>query len=384
MQAKEEKKRVQALTDSDECLLECEPTGHRILVVDDEKDIRELMEIAITSRGHHCTIVPDGEAAIHMMRDEQPEVVITDVEMPNMDGVELTKRIKAEFTADVIILTGYAPQHAYAEFIEIGASDFVRKPVTPSEVIARLERVLAERCLKAESLSAHQKLVAAHEALQASYLDTIHRLVVATEYKDEDTGDHIVRIGRLGALLAKRRGLSDREVEHIGFAAPMHDIGKIGIPDHILLKPGKLTAEEFEIMKTHTTIGARILSKSKSEIIRCAQQIAISHHERWDGSGYPQGLAGERIPITGRIVALADTFDALTSRRPYKEPYPLEQTLAIMQQSRGSHFDPDLLDLFMASIDDIVAIKKEVQDIAPGQLGNFLLSARDREDLHLQ
>jgi len=384
MQAKEEKQRVQALTDSDECLLECEPTGHRILVVDDEKDIRELMEIAITSRGHHCTIVPDGEAAIRMMRDEQPEVVITDVEMPNMDGVELTKRIKAEFTADVIILTGYAPQHAYAEFIEIGASDFVRKPVTPSEVIARLERVLAERCLKAESLSAHQKLVAAHEALQASYLDTIHRLVVATEYKDEDTGDHIVRIGRLGALLAKRRGLSDREVEHIGFAAPMHDIGKIGIPDHILLKPGKLTAEEFEIMKTHTTIGARILSKSKSEIIRCAQQIAISHHERWDGSGYPQGLAGERIPITGRIVALADTFDALTSRRPYKEPYPLEQTLAIMQQSRGSHFDPDLLDLFMASIDDIVAIKKEVQDIAPGQLGNFLLSARDREDVHLQ
>ena len=384
MQSKENKRLVQEPVGSDECLLECQPSGHRILVVDDEKDIRELMEMAIRSRGHHCTVVPDGKAAIRLMREDEPEVVITDVEMPNMDGVELTRRIKAEFTADVIVLTGFAPQHAYAKFIEIGASDFVRKPVTPSEMIARLERVLKERCLKAESMSAHQKLMAAHEDLQDSYLDTIHRLVVATEYKDEDTGDHIVRIGRLSRLLAKRRGLPDRKVEHIGFAAPMHDIGKIGIPDHILLKPGKLTTEEFEVMKTHTTIGARILSKSKSDIIRCAQQIAISHHERWDGSGYPQGLAGERIPLTGRIVALADTFDALTSRRPYKEPYPLEQTLDIMHQSRGNHFDPDLLDLFMDNIDDIVAIKKEVQDIPPGQLGNFLLSARDRENLHLK
>jgi putative two-component system response regulator len=353
-------------------------------VVDDEKDIREVMEIAITSKGHHCTLVPDGEAAIRMMRQLQPEVVITDVEMPNMDGIELTRRIKAEFTADVIILTGFAPQHAYAEFIEIGASDFVCKPVTPSEIIARLDRVLKERCLRAESMSAHQKLVAAHEELQESYLDTIHRLVVATEYKDEDTGDHIVRIGRLSALLAQRLDLPDSEVEQIGFAAPMHDIGKIGIPDKILLKPGKLSTEEFDIIKTHTTIGARILSKSKSDIIRCAQQIAVSHHERWDGSGYPQGLAGTQIPLTGRIVTLVDTFDALTSSRPYKEPYPLDRTLDIMRQSRGNHFDPELLDLFLDNIDDIVAIKKEVRDIAPGQLGSFLLSARDREEMHPQ
>jgi putative two-component system response regulator len=381
MHEEKDKKITQEYLDSDECLLECQPSSHHIMVVDDDRDIRELMEITIKSKGHHCTVVPDGEAAISLMRECQPEVVITDVEMPNMDGIELTKRIKAEFTADVIVVTGLAPQHAYAEFIEIGASDFVRKPVTPSEIIARLERVLKERCLKAESMSAHQKLVAAHEALQASYLDTIHRLVVATEYKDEETGDHIVRIGRLSALLAKRLGLPDRQVKNIGFASPMHDIGKIGIPDHILLKPGRLTAEEFEIMKTHATIGAKILSKSKSDIIRCAQQIAVSHHERWDGSGYPQGLIGERIPLTGRIVALADTFDALTSRRPYKEPYPLEQTLDIMQASRGNHFDPDLLDLFMENIDDILAIKKEVQDIAPGQLGSFLLSARDWEAL---
>ena len=357
----------------------CRSDGHRIMVVEDDVAIRKLMVMTIESEGYHCTVAENGQIAYDLMQECAPEVVITDIEMPEMDGIELTRRIKAEFTADVIVVTGFAPRSAYAEFIKIGASDFIHKPSTPSEIIARLNRVLQERRLKAEAASAHRKLVEAHKELRASYLDTIHRLVMATEYKDEETGDHIVRIGKFCALLARQMGLPDVEVENIGFAAPMHDIGKIGIPDSILLKPGKLTAEEFDIIKTHTTIGAKILSKSKADIIRCAQQIAVSHHERWDGSGYPQGIAGTHIPLTGRIVALADTFDALTSRRPYKEPYPLELALDIMRQSRGTQFDPDLLDLFLENIDGIVSIREAIQHIAPGELGTVLMSARDRE-----
>ena len=353
-------------------------SSHQILVVDDEEAIRRLMVKTVKSSGNRCISASDGETALQMVREHCPEVVITDVEMPIMDGIELTKRIKSSSTSDVIVITGFAPQHAYSEFIKIGASDFICKPVTPSEIVTRLNRVLEERRLKAETQKAHRELIMAHEELQASYLDTIHRLVIAAEYKDEDTGAHIVRIGRFCALIADKLGLPEKEVGNIGIAAPMHDIGKIGIPDQILLKPGKLSMEEFKTMKTHTTIGARILSKSRSDIIRCAQQIAVSHHEWWDGSGYPQGLSGMRIPMTGRIVAIADTFDALTSRRPYKDPYPLEPALEMMVKERETHFDPDIFDLFMGNIDEILTLKESVQDIEPGHLGNFILSARDR------
>jgi putative two-component system response regulator len=350
-----------------------------IMVVDDDDAVCEVMNMAVKKAGYDCIMAPDGEEAYwRMMQEPVPDVVITDVDMPGMNGIELLKRIKTEYSADVIVMTGNVPGMSYAEIIRQGASDFVQKPVNPSEMVTRLSRVLKERSYRAEILNAHQKLMTAHEELQVSYLDSIHRLVLAAEYKDEDTGDHIIRIGRYSSLLAAQLGLPEKEVAKIGYAAPMHDIGKIGIPDQILLKPGRLTADEFEIMKTHTTIGAHILAQAKSEVIRCAQQIAISHHERWDGKGYPQGLGGDKIPLTGRIVALADTFDALTGRRPYKEPYPLEVTVDIMKKESGSQFDPELLDLFMENIDTIMAIKTEVQNIDSGNLGNFLLSERDR------
>ena len=204
------------------------------------------------------------------------------------------------------------------------------------------------------------ELKAVHQELRESFLDTIHRLVLAAEYKDEDTGDHIKRMSQYCALIAEKLGLSDEEVQNILYAAPMHDVGKIGIPDSILIKPGKLTDEEFEIMKTHTSIGAKILANSKAEILKIAEQIAIYHHEKWNGTGYPQGLSDDNIPLVGRIVGLADAFDALTSKRPYKDPYPVHVAFDIIKKERGEHFDPDIVDVFLENIDEILKIKEEV------------------------
>jgi len=202
------------------------------------------------------------------------------------------------------------------------------------------------------------ELKTANQELQEAYLDTIHRLVLAAEYKDEDTGDHIIRMGRYSALIAEKLDLPSKEVQNILYVSPMHDVGKIGIPDSILIKPGKLTKEEFEIMKAHSIIGANLLAYSKSEIIQVAEQIALSHHEKWNGKGYPQGLAGEEIPLVGRIVGLADVFDALTSKRPYKDPFPVEKAIDIIKKERGEHFDPHIVDVFLENIDEILKIKE--------------------------
>jgi len=225
-----------------------------------------------------------------------------------------------------------------------------------------------------------KELQASNRELQSAYHDTIHRLVLAAEYKDEDTGDHIVRMSRYSALIAEELGLPDKEAQDIFYAAPMHDVGKIGIPDNILMKPGKLTDEEFDRMKTHTSIGAKILADSRADILQLAQQIAISHHEKWNGRGYPQGHAGEKIPLAGRIVGLADVFDALTSKRPYKVPYPVEVAVNIIQKERGEHFDPDVADAFLGNIDEFVKIKEEVSSAEDVSLADFVLSERDRAD----
>jgi len=203
-------------------------------------------------------------------------------------------------------------------------------------------------------------LMAANNELWDAYLDAIHRLVLAAEYKDEGTGDHTTRISRYSALIAEKIGLSRETVQNILYASPMHDVGKIGVPDSILLKPGKLNEKEFEIIKTHTTIGGDILADAGAGILQMAQLIAVTHHENWNGRGYPQGLAEEQIPLVGRIVRLADAFDALTSRRPYKEPYPIEVACDIIRQESGKLFDPVLVDIFITSINEIAKIKEEV------------------------
>lgn len=216
--------------------------------------------------------------------------------------------------------------------------------------------------------------------LQEAYLDTIYRLSLAAEFRDEDTGDHIMRMGRSSGLIADKLGLPSDEVKNIEYASPMHDVGKIGIPDSILMKPGKLTDEEFEIMKTHTTIGAKLLGNSKAEILKVGEQIALYHHERWDGKGYPHGLRGEDIPIVGRIVCIMDVFDALTSKRPYKDPYPVEVALDIIKQEKGKHFDPDMVAILLDNIGEILQIKNEVGAIEKSDgvpVEGFTWSERD-------
>ena len=213
--------------------------------------------------------------------------------------------------------------------------------------------------------------------LKDAYLDTINRLVLAAEYKDEDTGKHITRTSRYSTLIAKHLCLPGHEIEILFSAAPMHDVGKISIPDNILMKPGKLTDTEFNIIKTHTLAGAKILSNSKAKVIQAAQQIALTHHEKWNGKGYPQGLAGQEIPLIGRIVGIVDVFDALTSHRPYKDPYPLEIALNIIKKERGEHFDPDVTDVFLKHIDKIMEIKNEVDSAPSPSLTDFIWSARD-------
>lgn len=342
-----------------------------ILVVDDEPMIRDLLEQTLEKTGYSCSFAENGEAALVKLADIPFDVVVTDIDMPGMNGIELSKIIKSKFLADVIVMTGQIRSYQYDEIISLGASDFVEKPFSSREMILRVDRVLRERRLRKIARKAH-------EELKESYIDSIHRLVMAAEYKDEDTGDHIIRIGRYCSLMAEKLKLSEEFVDTIYYAAPMHDIGKIGIPDKILLKPGKLTHIEFETIKTHAQIGARLLSRSKSKILQMAHEIALTHHEKFNGKGYPNQLKGNDIPISGRIVAIADTFDALTSKRPYKEPYPPDVTFDILKKERAEQFDPDILDRFLQNYDEFLEIRGKIGLFQGESFKDFILSERDR------
>ncbi len=363
----------------------------RILIVDDEDIIREMLQETIVYAGYGCDIAGNGREALKQVSQGAIDVVITDIKMPGMDGIELLQRVKEEHDVDVIVMTGFIEDFTYERIIELGASDFIGKPFRNKELLVRLKRVLRERSLLSEQRRTHQQLVEysqdlnasleklrqAHREVQDAYLDTINRLAIAAEYRDEETGDHIIRMSRYSAMIGERLGLSNVTVANLRYASPMHDVGKIGIPDRILLKPGKLTPDEFEIMKSHTTIGADILANSRADILHYAEEIALSHHERWDGTGYPQGVAGEKIPVTGRIVGIADVFDALTSDRPYKDAYPLEVALEIIRRDRGRHFDPEAVDAFLGLKDDIIGVLRQFNPNRPLSFKEFRWSDRE-------
>jgi putative two-component system response regulator len=346
------------------------------LVVDDQPRNIELLEAYLVPQGYDIVTAASGEDALGKLAAHPIDLILLDVMMPGMDGLEVTRRVRQDDLRrllPIVLVTALREKEDRVKGIEAGCDDFISKPIDRSELLARVRSLLKvkayndlmsryRRELETEVAKRTEDLRCALKKVEAASLETIHRLCMAAEYRDEDTGAHIERMSHYAAALARRMGLDEHTVETILYAAPMHDVGKIGIPDRILLKPSKLDAAEWETMKQHTVIGAKILSGSDAEFIRLGETIARSHHEKWDGSGYPDGLKGTEIPIAGRIAAVADVFDALTSKRPYKEPFSVERSLATITEGRGSHFDPEAVDAFLAIQEEILAIKKQYGD----------------------
>ncbi len=325
-------------------------TPPSLLIVDDEETIRTILRRVMEKQGFTCHLAANGVDALEVLNKHPVDIVLTDVDMPGMGGIELVQLIRAQYSADPMVMTGHIDEFSYEQMIKTGAVDFILKPMAPGEVVLRVRRVLRERRLV-------RGLKETHQELRDSYLDTINRLVTAAEYRDENTGDHITRMSTYSAFLAEKMNLDGAWVDRIRYGAAMHDIGKIGIPDNILMKPSKLSGRECHVIQTHPAIGARILANSKSNVLRTGQQIAISHHEKWDGTGYPQGISGKRIPLSGRIVCIADVFDALSTKRPYKDPYPPDVIHSIIKDEREKHFDPGLVDIVLDHFDDFMSIR---------------------------
>jgi putative two-component system response regulator len=343
---------------------------YRVLIIDDEPVVRKILQRKLSLEGYRCEEVGSAEEALDKLGDSPVELVVLDIKMPGKSGVELLPEIKLRYPDTAVIMaTAIADTTTAIRCMREGAYDYLVKPFNLDEVSLSAERALEKRRLELENKAYQQhleemvgqrtsELREAVQRIKVASLDTIHRLAQAAEYKDEDTGAHIRRIGQYCASIARKMGLDDAEVENILYAAPMHDVGKIGIPDRILLKHGKFDPDEWEIMKQHTVIGADLLAGSDVEFIRLAQVIALTHHEKWDGSGYPRGLKGTEIPLVGRIVAIADVFDALTSARPYKEPFSIKKSLDTIQEGRGTNFDPDVVDAFFSIKAEILSIKE--------------------------
>ncbi len=330
----------------------------RILIVDDEpvnvELLRRLLERAGFSR---IETTNDSRQALDLYVKFRPDLILLDLHMPFRDGLEVMDELNQIAEASylpILMLTGDDTPEAKREALSRGAKDFLNKPFHSDEVLLRIGTLLETRFLYLQIQSQNQILEAKvrdrTRELEAAQIEIIERLARAAEFRDDNTGQHTERVGQMSALLARQIGLSDTQVSLIRRAAPLHDVGKIGIPDSILMKLGKLTAEEFELVKTHTTIGARILSGSRFTILRLAEEIAYNHHERWDGSGYI-GTRGSDIPLAGRIVAVADVFDALTQKRPYKSAWPVTEAIAEIDRQRGRQFDPALVDAFLRVIE---------------------------------
>jgi response regulator RpfG family c-di-GMP phosphodiesterase len=308
--------------------------------------------------------------ALHWCTENEPDLILVDYNMPELDGVEFVRRFRAlneKATVPVVVITGESDNAVRRNALELGADDFLTKPVDAVEFRARVKNMLRIR--------EHGRMLADHAAwlteevrrATASLLDreqeTIYRLTRASEHRDNETGDHIIRIGHYASALAAALDLSQDEQDLLRLATPMHDIGKVGTPDTILLKTGPLTPEEWEIMKQHAIAGYDILRDSESLLLQKGAEIALSHHERFDGGGYPFGLEGDKVPLSGRIAAVCDVFDALLSKRPYKEPWPIDQVLAHMNAQSGRHFDPNVIAAFHRVLPELLEIRARYDDI---------------------
>ena len=342
-----------------------------ILIVDDQPQNIELLEAYLFPDSYKIVTASNGKEALEILASDKIDLVLLDVMMPNMDGFEVTRRIRiidGLQQLPIILVTALRETEDRIRGIEAGCDDFISKPVEKNELVSRVRSLLKVKAyndlksnyqkeLEIEVTKRTEELRNALDKLEKASLDTIFRLSVAAEYKDEETGLHVKRMSLYAEAIARQMGFDEHNARTIRYAAVMHDIGKIGIPDKILLKSGKLDVEEWKIMKNHSIIGAKILKDSDAEFIKVGESIALNHHEKWDGSGYPNALKGIEIPIEARIATITDVFDALLSKRPYKESFSIEKAEEIIKEGSGTHFDPKVVDAFFAIKDEIFSIK---------------------------
>lgn len=357
------------------------------MIVDDEPINIKLIQKYLRSAGYHDFVTTsESREAVSLICSTNPDIIVLDVVMPHVSGLDILETVRGDQRLahlPVLIVTASTDEQTKIDALELGATDFLHKPVKPTELLPRVRNSLV---LKAhhDQMAAYSKRLEAEVAQRTADLaqsreEVIHVLACAAEYRDQETGNHVIRVGRFAGIIARELGCSDMDAELIEHAAILHDAGKLAIADSILLKPGKLSAKEFELMRHHCEYGERILKaqpsddsqpfllhsrppSTRSPVLRMAAVIARTHHERWDGTGYPDQLKGEEIPIVGRITAVADVFDALSSKRCYKDALPFEECIEQMLRERGKHFDPKVLDAFLARIDDVAEVVKTLAD----------------------
>ena len=349
----------------------------RLLIVDDEDQIRTLLARLLSAHGYECLTADSPAVARRVLRETDVALVLSDVNMPGESGIDFTREVRAQYPDTAVVMVTGMDDRSYADAaIELGAYGYVLKPFKPNELIINVGNALRRRSLEIENRHHRERLeqtvldrtaalrdtIAQLESsdveLRRLREETIRRLSWAAEFRNQETGEHIVRMSLYCALLARLAGLDAERAELIRIASPMHDVGKIGIPDRILLKPGRLTEEERRVMEAHAEMGHRILAGSDVELLDLAAVMALTHHERIDGTGYPARLTGDEIPIEGRICAIADVFDALTSDRVYRQAYQPDEARTVMLEGRGLQFDAELLDLFFGCFDDVLAIRR--------------------------
>ncbi len=350
----------------------------KILFVDDEKSIRLLLK-RVFENDYEVAEADSCDAAMAKLAKEKFDLVVTDVNMPEKNGIDLLNAVKGLYPHILVILiTGYPDVDTATKAVRNGAFDYIKKPFKISDVQVVIERAVEKASsfekedelaklekeyignLEVQLTDKEKEIQQAYEFLNDSHIKSLEMLARAADYRDDNTGQHIIRIGRYSEIIAKNLRLPKSDIEKIKRAAPMHDIGKVGIPDNILQKPGKLTKEEFDVIKTHTSIGANIFKGSTHPLHVASGIIALTHHEKYNGKGYPRGIAGENIHLYGRIVAVVDVFDALLSERPYKKPWPLEKVIELIKSDRGEHFDPVIVDCFLSSLKEILQVKDEM------------------------
>lgn len=358
-----------------------------IAIIDDESINIDMIKYYLEMEGFHNLISTDNSiAAFSMIQTQQPDLVLSDINMPDISGLDLLAQIRGHReleTTPVIILTASTDNETKISALKQGATDLLAKPIHHGELIARIRNVLKVKIyqdqLKANSESLEEAVRQRTAELESSRLSVIQCLARAAEFRDDDTGQHVIRVGKYARIIGTELGLSAKDLSLLEPAAQLHDVGKIGVEDSILLKPGKLTPEEYETMKKHcgfgkkivdclpereaqlirmhTEMGAKIMDIPDSPILNLAKIIAMTHHERWDGNGYPLGLSGEDIPLEGRITAVADVFDALMSKRSYKPAFSLAKSLGILEEGRGTQFDPKVLDAFIKRRQEIIRVQ---------------------------